>query len=445
MLRFDESENYNIEPGEILYVPDGTVPFKEGYINGTTKLNFGHGFYYHKSADRMYVATIFTNTNNYLTTNTDTAVGAIAIYDNVSTADGAVNPTRYIFGSNTQLLQPHGCFLDESKDILYVANTFGGNILAFNNGSTITGNVAPDRVIEHDSLGLPVNVFVDSIIDRIFVCAMPAMGHGPGHVPSKLKSQIAIYNNASTQDGSVEPPVRITGDNTRMMMINQTVHNSWFNASKNLLAVGHHTNELLIFDMDKFNWEPTVPSKFDMIPRVIRVDDPTLGHDSTDVNLYGFYWDIESDIMYCSVGVDNPGGGPTFTCPPNAVKIFSNISDSSVSGILAPDRVIYWSNCSMYYPPQPIWVTKYTSTAVSEVSAASTSVVYSSATQQISVQSNGNAVQNISLFNALGEQVYQASFSGQLTIKTNSLKSGVYFYQLSNQNNNVSTGKIIVY
>ena len=99
----------------------------------------------------------------------------------------------------------------------------------------------------------------------------------------------------------------------------------------------------------------------------------------------------------------------------------------------------------MYYPPQPIWVTKYTSTAVSEVSAASTSVVYSSATQQISVQSNGNAVQNISLFNALGEQVYQASFSGQLTIKTNSLKSGVYFYQLSNQNNNVSTGKIIVY
>lgn len=445
LLRFDAAENYNSIPGDVQYTPDGTIPFKQSYINDTTHLNFGHGLYFHESKDRMYVATIFTNSDNVLTSNSDTAVGAIAIYDNVSTANGAVNPTRFIFGPNTGLEQPHGCWLDETRDILYVANTFGANILCFHNASTISGDVAPDRIIQHDSLGLPLNFFVDTIIDRIFVCAMPAMGHhSPGDPPSKLKSQIAIYNNASTVDGSVEPPVRITGDNTRMMMINQTVHNVWFNAQENLMAVGHHTNELLLFDMDKFDWEPATPTKFDLTPRVIRVDDPTLGYDSTDVNLYGFYWDLEEDVIYCSVGVDNHNGGPINSCPPEAIKIFSNISDSTVSGVLAPDRTIYWSNCSTYYPPQPIWVQKYSETAVENMADVNTSkVYYSKSAGEIFIKAASSANENVQIFDALGTLVFEASYSEVLSIKTATWAKGVYFYQIGNQYS-TSAGKLLI-
>lgn len=362
ILRLDTTENFNGALDSSKYFPDGTVPMKQCIVGDSAKLNFGHGLYYQQSKDRMFVATIFTNSGNYYTSNSDTAVGAIGIFDNFSTANGGTIPTRYIFGDSTKLLQPHGCWVDEKRDILYVANTFGENILVFENASTINGNVAPNRVISHDSLGLPVYIYVDSMVDRMFVCAMPAMGK---MIPS-IKSQIAIYSDsASYLDGSIEPDIRITGPNTRLELINQTVHNCWFNPSKQLLAVGHHIFEMLFFNLSSIDWSTPIPIKYDLTPRVIRVDDPTAGHDSSDVNLYGFFWDLETDRMFCSIGIDNPGGGPMSSCPPSGIKIYSNVSDSTLSGVVAPDRIIYWSNCSTYYPPQPIWVQKYTSLVTS--------------------------------------------------------------------------------
>ena len=35
-----------------------------------------------------------------------------------------------------------------------------------------------------------------------------------------------------------------------------------------------------------------------------------------------------------------------------------NVSDSSVQGIVQPDRFIFWDNGDIYYPPQPIWLHK---------------------------------------------------------------------------------------
>lgn len=441
-LRFDSTENYNSEPGAIQYTPEGTVPFKLCTIAGSTQLNFGHGFYLQESEDRMFVATIFTNQDNYQTSNSDTAVGAIAIFDNVSTLNGGVVPTRYIFGANTQLKQPHGCWLDETRDLLYVANTFGENILVFNNASTINGDVAPDRIISNDSLGCPVYIFLDSIVDRMFVCAMPAMG-GP---PTSLKSQVAIYNDASTLNGSVEPPIRLTGDNTRLTLGNQTVHNTWFNPAKQLLAVGHHTNELLFFNLNTIEWNPSSPTKYDLTPRIIRVDDPTLGFDSSDVNLYGFYWDLPTDRMFCSVGVDNPGGGPTNSCPPEAVKIFSNVSDSTLSGIVLPDRVIYWSNCSTYYPPQPIWLQKYTTTETGiNENELEVSVHLNQSSKLLTISTiNYNHPSNVKIFNQIGELVYENTFTNKIEINSNTWNQGMYFYLLSDSSNNNSSGKIII-
>ncbi|HYG53297.1 MAG TPA: T9SS type A sorting domain-containing protein [Flavobacteriales bacterium] len=446
IIRLDTTENFDSEPGAIQYSPEGTVPLKSSYIGGTTFLNFGHGLYYDESNDRMFVATIFTNLNNYITENSDTAVGAIAIFDNMSTLDGGTTPTRYIFGPSTQLKQPHGCWLDESRDMLYVSNTFGENILVFNNASTISGDVAPDRVIAHDSLGCPVYIFIDSLVDRMFVCAMPAMG-GP---PTSLESQVAIYNNASTQTGSVEPLIRITGDNTRLMLINQTVHNAWFNPTKQLLAVGHHTNELLMFDLTSVSWSTVSPLKYDLIPRIIRVDDPSLGYDSVDVNLYGFYWDLATDRMFCSVGVDNPGGGPTTTCPPESIKIFSNVSDSTVSGVTTPDRVIYWSNCSTYFPPQPIWLHKYqtiTSANDAKEPLSAVRVFPNPATTNLTIAFKNTLPAKLELYNALGEKLLSRSVNAHAqtneTLDVSGFQDGIVFMVIY-AGSAIHTEKIII-
>ncbi len=354
VIRFDKSEGLNSEPGAITYTPDGTIPVQQ-CLDGSVILNFGHGIYIDESNDRMYLSTLFTNQNNVVTTNSDTAVGSIAIFDNISTLDGPQVPTRHIFGSNTQLKQPHSCWLDESRDILYVPNTFGKNILVFENVSAADGDIVPDRIIDSDSLGYPLYIYIDETVDRMFVCAMP----GPP-TDNEPNSQVLIYNNASTLNGNnVVPAIRITGANTRLDLINKTVHNCQWNPNNQLLAVGHHTNELLFFDLNGINWSPAGTDILDLTPRVLRVDDPALGFDSTDVNLYGIFWDINSDTIYCSVGIDNPGGGPMSGSPPNSIKIYGNVSNSAVSGLVQPSRIIYWSNGNTYYPPQPIWVQQY--------------------------------------------------------------------------------------
>jgi hypothetical protein len=362
LLRLDTTENFNSLPDTLLYDPEGTIPFKECIIKDSVKLNFGHGLYYQESKDRMFIATIFTNQGNYYTKSTDTSVGAIAIFDSVSMANGAIVPTRYIFGPSTQLLQPHGCWVDEKRDMLYVANTFGKNILVFHHASTINGDVSPDRIITHDSLGCPLYIFIDSITDRMFACTMPEMG---SIIPPKIHSQIAIYSDSvSYLNDSIEPDIRITGDNTRLELINKTTHNCWFNPNKNILAVGHHTYELLFFDMDTIDWNTSTPIKYDLTPRVIRVDNPPVGTDSSKVSLYGMYWDIQTDRMFCSIGYTSPSIEKS---PPEAIRIYNNVSDTSVHGSVAADRIIYWSNGQDYYPPQPIWLQKYSVPVVTSV------------------------------------------------------------------------------
>ncbi len=232
----------------------------------------------------------------------------------------------------------------------------------FHHASTVNGDVAPDRIISHDSLGCPVYIFIDSITDRMFACTMPEMG---SIIPPKVHSQIAIYSDSvSYLNGSIEPDIRITGDNTRLELINKTTHNCWFNPNKNLLAVGHHTYEMLFFDMDTIDWKTSTPIKYDLTPRVVRVDNPQVGTDSSKVSLYGLYWDTQTDRMFCSIGYTSPSIEKS---PPEAIRIYSNVSDTSVHGSVAADRIIYWNNGQDYYPPQPIWLQKYTVPLVTSI------------------------------------------------------------------------------
>lgn len=348
ILRFEDAMSYNSGPlCSTTYLPDATIPVQQ-CSTGTMFMNFEHGIYLDESNDRMYVSTLFTNANNILTTNPDTAVGSIGIFDNISTLNGGQTPSRHIYGDSTGIRQPHGCWLDESRDMLYVANTFACNILVFHNASTRTGNTPPDRIIAHATLGAPVYIFIDESADRMFVAAMNG---GCGGQP-----KVAIYNAASTVNGNIQPIIRIEGGNTRLGHRNPTVHNVWYNSNNGLLAVGHHTHELLMFDLNGVNLSPGAPAMHNLSPRVIMInDDPGLT-DTSNHNLYGLYWDIERDIMYTSDGISSMG--PTPGSPPNVLKIFRNVSDTSVHGVVVPDRTICWTNGDVYFPPQPIWMQK---------------------------------------------------------------------------------------
>ncbi|KAF0166837.1 MAG: hypothetical protein FD160_4051, partial [Caulobacteraceae bacterium] len=165
-------------------------------------------------------------------------------------------------------------WLDEGRDLVYVANTFGRSILVWEDAATVDGDTPPARVIEHDRIGSPVFVFVEPARDLLFVAVM-AMDR------RVAEPSIAVYARASTRSGYVEPDVVIAGPSTRIDAgNNQTTHNVWYDDARHLLIVGHHTNEVRAYD-----------------------------------------------------------------------------GASTISGIVAPARVIQWTTGMQYFPPQPLWVT----------------------------------------------------------------------------------------
>ena len=70
---------------------------------------------------------------------------AVYIYDNVATMDGALDPVRTLSGENTQLENPSALAVDTRRNILYVSETDGQQILAFFPASTVEGATAPKR------------------------------------------------------------------------------------------------------------------------------------------------------------------------------------------------------------------------------------------------------------------------------------------------------------
>jgi hypothetical protein len=425
ILRFEDAMNYNSGPTcDSTYTPDATIPVK-ACSTGTMFMNFEHGFYVDETNDRMYVASLFTNPANILTTNPDTAKGSIAIFDNISTLDGGQIPTRHIYGDSTGLRQPHGCWLDESRDMLYVANSFGCNILVFHNASTRDGNTAPDRIISWGSLATPVYIFIDEVNDRMFVACS---GIGCGGQP-----KVAIYNSASTINGVIQPLVTIQGSNTRLGYRNPTVHNVWYNSSNGLLAVGHHTHELLMFDLNTISLIPGSPVTHNLAPRVIMInDDPSLA-DTSDHNLYGFYWDEERDMMYCSDGISGMGGAPMIGSPPNVLKIFEHVSDTSVHGVTIPDRTICWTNGDVYFPPQPIWVQKTLEVVGLEETFVPQFQLFPNPAFDYCMIELPFAVKNkqVNILNSLGQVVGAYLINGtQLKINTETWPKGIFIVQM---------------
>lgn len=423
ILRFEDAMNYNSGPTcDTTYVPDATIPVKQ-CSTGTMFMNFEHGFYLDEFHDRMYVSTLFTNPNNYLTTNPDSAKGSIAIFDNISTLNGGNSPIRHIFGDSTGLRQPHGCWLDETRDMLYVANSFACNILVFHNASTRNGNTPPDRIISWGTMATPVYIFIDDSADRMFVACS---GIGCSSQP-----KVCIYNDASLINGVVQPDLMIAGNNTRLLHGNPTVHNVWYNKKNGLLAVGHHTFELLFFDMNAIDLNPSSPAIHNLTPRVIQINDDPFLTDTSNHNLYGFFWDEERDIIFLSDGISS--GGPTPGSPPNVLKIYENVSDTAMHGVVPPNRTICWSNGDIYFPPQPIWVQKTMEIVGLEDVYLPQFKMFPNPANEYCMIEFPTQVENkrVSVLNSLGQITQTYLVNGtQFKLETQSWAKGVYIIQV---------------
>lgn len=390
IFRIENAEDIDSDVSGVATTPDATVPVKsvsttDGIQDADgVQLNFVHSIYVWEDRDEMFLGSLFTNADNSVTVsrtgrplNTpNLQVGSIGVIANASSADGTQTMTRHLFafggtvnaeGGSTEIHQPHGVWVDESRDILYGADSFSGEIAVFDGASTANTagggtTTGPDRTVSHTNLGNPIHAFVDEANDRMFVASTSATS-GSACAMGGRESIVAVYNNASTIDGAVDPHIRLVGCNTRLMIGNNTTHNVWFNSSNNMLIVGHHTNEVLFYDLSAIDLTSTTPTDYDLAPaRVLEIHEQTDDSDLGFWSVYGLFYLASKDRLYVSTGYNDPavlGGAPDTGAPPNEIKVYDGVSLSHVDGQLPPTRVIHWDNGGTYYPPQPLWVTEY--------------------------------------------------------------------------------------
>ncbi len=147
--------------------------------------------------DRLYVA------------DSDSVPPSLKVYDNASTVTGDVAPDRTVSGASTNFVFPWGIAVDIGRDILYLSDESGHAIHIFDNASTIDGNIAPSRTVTGatSTLDSPSDIAVDPVTDTLYVTNY-SMGVFPG--------SLSVWENASTVDGDVAPSRAIEGAATTL-------------------------------------------------------------------------------------------------------------------------------------------------------------------------------------------------------------------------------------
>lgn len=152
-------------------------------------------------ANRLYVA--------------DPCSAAVNIFDNVSSLNGNIAPSRRITGVLTNFAAASATAMmavaiDTSRDILYVSTSNQAltvaQIVVFDNASTRNGDVAPDRIITTpptagSMLSYNHGIIVDSSTNKIYVA-------------SSGDSSVLVFEDASTLTGSSAPDQSVSGSNT---------------------------------------------------------------------------------------------------------------------------------------------------------------------------------------------------------------------------------------
>lgn len=227
-----ETQNGNVSPANT--------------INGSaTQLSTPQHLLVDTAANRLYVA--------------NQGGSSILIFDNVSTLNGNVAPTRVISGNTTRLSAPVDVALDTTNNLLYVAD--GTSILVFSPASTVSGNTPPVRDI---NMGVTIGGLLldvtnnqlyvtdpsDNVVDRLDGASgqdvVGIVGGAIAGVDTKLSQprglaldasgrvivtnsaapvSITVYPNAGTATGDVIPVATIAGSNTLLAAPGQIVLN----------------------------------------------------------------------------------------------------------------------------------------------------------------------------------------------------------------------------
>ncbi|MDC4225126.1 MAG: hypothetical protein MPW15_13080 [Candidatus Manganitrophus sp.] len=146
----------------------------------------------------------------YIANNPISGSRNIAVYDLKNLTN--TTPIRTIIGANTQLVSPFGLFIDTERDILYVTDIGSHTVLAFEEASGKSGDIAPDRVLSSqtlpssDKLSTPTAPFMNVEKDRLFLI-------------NRGNDSIYIYDHASDTEltGEVAPNRKLVGDETQLI------------------------------------------------------------------------------------------------------------------------------------------------------------------------------------------------------------------------------------
>lgn len=201
----------------------------------------------------------------------------IAIYDSFLTASGTRQPDRIVTGEATLIDAPVSAAIDQENDILYVISKFDENVLVFENVSSAafdgevepartftrnTGTFSPDQVFFADGT---LYVADDEVIyifeddgaldgpvqpDRQF--SSPLFGSNTRYnisvdvhdrlILTDRGSEVYIFNNASTIDGSPTPDLIVTIDDAN------SLHAASIDSFDTLYAMDLTGDAIFVFD-----------------------------------------------------------------------------------------------------------------------------------------------------------------------------------------------------
>jgi hypothetical protein len=184
---------------DLLYVADTRdvlVFTSASTVNGNAA--FGHDI---KAG--FVIAAMYLDSGNDRLFLADSGANAINIYDNASTLNGTVAPTRSVVGSSTQLNAPSGIAVDALNKLI-VAN--GNNtITIYINAGAVNANVAPIVTIAGASttLNAPAQIAVNRSTSLVELFVANFSG---GNVP--------IFSDLGSKSGNVPPSRDINGSAT---------------------------------------------------------------------------------------------------------------------------------------------------------------------------------------------------------------------------------------
>jgi hypothetical protein len=145
-------------------------------------------------------------------------------------------PDAIISGTNSSIDAPLGLFLDEGRDMLYLADAGGTSpaVQVYHGASTLaSGDVAPSRTItSNDFVGIR-SIFVDTDRRILYVGD-----------PDASPPAIFVFENATTVNGSASPDRTIAGTNTTL---GGYFDMTGFAARNELYVANEATREVLVF------------------------------------------------------------------------------------------------------------------------------------------------------------------------------------------------------